>query len=226
MFSGDKMMFPKTTIIGKKIPKQRFYDNIDLKSSVQKKFVKQVECVLFSNKFSKETLNIPKTDDVEEIFVFDIILKDKKYLEKIEDVLAVIDKSVPYPILYRFKSGASVTYKIACKKRNQNDHNKSVVDVYLTRNVPFDEQELFGKEFDKIFNALNMKILYDNILRLFLRNKTADVAESVEDEKKHLYLKNEIGRLNKLMVKEKQADKQYGLHSKIKKLKVQIEDEN
>ena len=212
-------MFPKTTIVGKKIPKQRFYDNADIKASVRKKFVRQVESVIFSNKFSKETLNIPKTDDVEEIFVIDIILKENKYLENVEDILSVIDRYIPYPILYRFKTGASVTYKIAYKKRNKNDPNKSVVEVYLTRKVLSDEWGLFEKELGNVFNALNMKIVYDNILRLFLRDKIASVEESVKDEKKHLYLKGEIGRLNKLMIKEKQPDKQYGLHNRIKKLK-------
>ncbi len=37
------MNLPKKTFVGKKIPKQRFYDNVDLKPSLQKRFVKDIE---------------------------------------------------------------------------------------------------------------------------------------------------------------------------------------
>ena len=218
MLFGGAIMFPKTTLVGKKIPKQRFYENIELSTSVKKKFVKQIDKIVFVNKFSNDTLNIPKTDDVEEIFVFDVNLKDKKYIDKIESVLAVIDQSIPYPILYQFKFREFAVYKVAYKKRKQNDANKSVVDVYLTKKISNDEIDSFSKEFDTIFNALNMEILYENLIQLFLHEKKSSVEESVKEEKNQMYLKNEIIRLEKLMLREKQADKQYELHCKISKL--------
>jgi len=218
MLFGGAIMFPKTTLVGKKIPKQRFYENIELSTSVKKKFVKQIDKIVFVNKFSNDTLNIPKTDDVEEIFVFDVNLKDKKYIDKIESVLAVIDQSIPYPILYQFKFREFAVYKVAYKKRNQNDANKSVVDVYLTKKISNDEIDSFSKEFDTIFNALNMEILYENLIQLFLHEKKSSVEESVKEEKNQMYLKNEIIRLEKLMLREKQADKQYELYCKISKL--------
>lgn len=208
-------MFPKSTIINKKIPKQKFYKNIDLNASLKKKFVDQIERIVFSYKFSKETINIPKTEDVEEIFVFDITLKDTKFIDKVEDVLMVIDKAVPYPILYLFHMKNDVVFKIAYKKRNLTDANKTVVDVYLTKKVGSDERSIFEKELGTIFNALDLKILYDNIMKLFLHDKTW----SVEEEKKYLDTLKEIDRLNNQMIEEKQADRQYMLHAKLKRLK-------
>ncbi|MFZ3166718.1 MAG: DUF4391 domain-containing protein [Candidatus Methanoperedens sp.] len=219
MLFGNTIMFPKTTIIGKKIPKQRFYDNVELSTSLKNKFVEQIEGIVFANKFSKDTLNIPKTDEIEEVFVFDITLKETKFIDEIEDVLTVIDRSVPYPILYKFNIREFVVYKIAYKKRNQNDINKSVVVVYLTKKIPIDELDSFKKEIDVIFNALNMKILYENILKLFLHEQKGSVEESVEDEKNCLAVEKEIGRLEKLMIHEKQADKQFEIHNSIKKLR-------
>ena len=208
-------MFPKSTIINKKIPKQNFYNNIDLKTSLKKKFIDQIESVVFANKLSKETINIPKTDDVEEIFVFDIVLKDEKFIETVEDVLMIIDKSVPYPILYRFKLKKEIVFKIAYKKRNLTDENRSVVDVYLTKKIKNDELDYFEKDLDWIFHAIDLKILYDNIMKLFLHNKNW----SVEEEKMYLDTLKEIDKVNNQMIKEKQADKQYDLHAKLKRLR-------
>ena len=213
------MIFHKNTITNKKIPKKQFYDNCELKPSIKKRFVNEIESIVIVNKFNSETLNIPKTDEVEEILVFDITLKENKYIDKIDEVLMFIDKSVPYPILYQFKIGEKQIYKMAYKKRSQNNPNKSIVDVYLNSWG----DDLFLEDIDKIFNALNMKILYDNMMRLFLRENEGDIELAIEKEKKHICNMNEIGKLNKLMRKEKQADKQYKIHGEIKRLEKEID---
>ena len=211
-------MLPKTTIVRKKIPKQRFYDNAELTPTLRRKFIDQIDEIIFANKFSKDTINIPGTPDVEEIFLFDLSLKDNSYINNIESVLTVIDKAIPYPILYRFKFTNFVEYKIAYKKRNQNDINKSIVDTYFTRKVPKSELDSFNAEFDRVFNALNMKVLYENLLKLFLLGKEGTTEELIEKEKERICTEKEIERLEKLLKTEKQADKQYELHKKIKDL--------
>lgn len=215
-------MFPESTIIGRKIPKKSFYENVQLSTSIKKKFVEQIDKIVFVNKFSKDTLNIPKTADVEEVFVFDISLKDNAYLDKIEGVLGVIDQSVPYPILYQFKLRDFVLFKIAYKKRNKNNPNKSIVDVYLSKKIPIEELVSFSKKLDGIFNALNMEVLYENLIKLFLHEQKSSLDESVEEEKNQMYLFGEISRLEKLMIREKQPDRQYKLHDEISKLKKEL----
>ena len=222
MLFGGAVMFPESTLVGKKIPKQRFYDNVTLSASVKKKFIDQIDKIVFANKFSNDTLNIAKTDNIEEIFVFDISLKDNAYIDKIEGVLGVIDQSVPYPILYQFKLRDLFLYKIAYKKRNQNDLNKSVVDVYFTKKIHIDELDSFSKELDGIFNALDMEILYENLIKLFLHEQNGSFEESIEAEKNNIFMKNELIRLNRLIKKEKQADKQYEIHKKILEIKKEL----
>lgn len=219
-------MFPESTIIGRKIPKKSFYENVQLSTSIKKKFVEQIDKIVFANKFSKDTLNIPKTAEVEEVFVFDISLKDNAYLDKIEGVLGVIDQSVPYPILYQFKLREFVVYKIAYKKRNKNNPNKSVVDVYLSKKIPVNELDSFYNELDRIFNALDMEILYENLIKLFLHEQKGSLDESVEEEKNQMYVLSEIGRLEKLMLREKQPDRQYELHNEVNKLKKEFKWED
>ncbi|MCA9497394.1 MAG: DUF4391 domain-containing protein, partial [Nanoarchaeota archaeon] len=84
--------FPKSTIIEKKIPKTRFYENIELSSKIKQKFVNYIDSIYLMNKFSKDTININPTNEVEEIFVFKVILKSEKYLSSVDELLLIIDR--------------------------------------------------------------------------------------------------------------------------------------
>lgn len=213
------MNLPKKTFVGKKIPKQKFYNNIDLKASVKKKFIDIFESITFLNKFSSDTLGIIKSKEVEEIFIFDIKLKKDFYFDKIEPLLEIIDKSIPYPILFRFELDSRIIFKIASKRRSESNVNNSIVDFYMTK-----EFDSFEKEFSKIFNALNMKVLYENILKLFISVKVSEnIEDTLEKEKRFKEINLEISKLEKLILKEKQADREYELHCKIKKLKEELE---
>ena len=91
------------TYIGKKIPKQRFYENIGLSPAVQKKFVDYIDSVVLLNKFSKDTLHIPSSKAVEEMFIFEVKLKSNDFISKIDDLLEIIDRSIQYHILFKIK---------------------------------------------------------------------------------------------------------------------------
>jgi len=209
---------PKATKIVKNIPKTSFYEKADMTPAVRKKFVEYVVSIYLVNKLSKDTLNIKPTKNVEEIFVFQVKLKDAKYLYKIEDVLSVIDKSVPYPILFvLIVDDQEIMYKIAYKQKNKIDDNKSVIDTYLTK------EHLEFKE--KLYNSLNLEVLYERILRLFLnRNDDLDIEEAIHQYKSKESLSKELERLEKKVVREKQPDKQYDLYNEIKRIKKELKN--
>ncbi len=210
------IQLPKSTIIVKNIPKTSFYEKADMTPAVRRKFVDYVVSIYLVNKLSKDTLNIKPTKGVEEIFVFQIKLKDRKYLDKIEDVLSVIDKSVPYPILFILSvDDKEVMYKIAYKERNKVDDNKSVIDLYLSL------EELNLK--DNLFNSLNLEVLYERILRLFLdRYNNLELSEAIEKYKTFKSIGRELKQLEKKVIKEKQSDKSYNLYEEIKQIKKEL----
>jgi len=211
---------PKLTKIVKNIPKNSFYEKADMSSAVKKKFVDYVVSIYLVNKLSPDTLNIKSTKNVEEIFVFQIKLKDVKYLDKIEDVLSVIDKSVPYPILFvLIVDDQEVMYKIAYKQKNKIDDNKSVIETYLSKDI----LELK----DNLYNSLNLEILYERILRLFLNvDDNIEIVEAIHQYKSKEYLKKELEILEKKVVREKQPDKQYSIYNKITNIKKELKNYN
>jgi hypothetical protein len=218
------MIFPKSTIINKKISKKRFYENSEISSSIKKKFINYIGSVTLSNKFSKDTINISGTDEVEEIFVIQVFLKSEEYLDKIEDVLSIIDRSIPYPVLFEFQLGENhFVYKIAYKKKSKIDDNKSVVDVYFTREIIKKDLKRFEKEIKGVFNSLNLEIFYEKLIRLFIKgDKNLSIDRVVEKHKKYALILREIEILEKKVSKEKQADKQFKLFKELKEKKAEL----
>ncbi|UXM85121.1 DUF4391 domain-containing protein [Methanococcus aeolicus] len=209
--------FPKNTEIFQKIPKNTFYENCDIDKTTKKKFVDYIDSIYMMNKISKDTANIEPTKNIEEVFVFQINLKNKKYFEKIEDLLEIMDKSIPYPILFQIKFENKSIYKIAYKEKSKVDLNKCIVDIYLTK------ENIEVSENNNLFNSMNLEIFYERLLLLFLDNfKESDVSKAIQKYKKYKSLNKELELLEKKILKEKQADNQYKLYTEIKRIKKEL----
>ena len=89
--------FPASTEFGKRIPKQKFYENLDVSPTLRRVFVDQIHLVYWRNKLAASTLNIAAGEAVTEIEVFEVRLNDPQLDEA---VLKQIDKEIPYHILF------------------------------------------------------------------------------------------------------------------------------
>ena len=85
--------FPASTEFGKRIPKQKFYENLDVSPALRRVFVDQIRLVYWRNKLAASTLNIAAGEAVTEIEVFEVRLNDPQLDEA---VLKQIDKEIPY----------------------------------------------------------------------------------------------------------------------------------
>ena len=88
---------PKTTEFNKRIPKQKFYENLSLKPAIKKAFADQIRVIYWRNKMATTTLNLASGELVTEIEVFEIRLTSP---DLNENVLRLIDGEIPYHILY------------------------------------------------------------------------------------------------------------------------------
>ena len=64
--------FPASTEFGKRIPKQKFYENLDVSPALHRMFVDQIKLVYWRNKLAASTLNIAAGEAVTEIEVFEV----------------------------------------------------------------------------------------------------------------------------------------------------------
>lgn len=105
---------PMTTEFNKRIPKQKFYENIAVTPAMKRAFVEQIRIIYWRNKIATTTLNLATGGQVTEIEVFEMRLSAP---ELDESVLRQIDREIPYHILflleYEGKYRAVIGYKEA-----------------------------------------------------------------------------------------------------------------
>ena len=80
---------PKTTEFNRRIPKQKFYENLSITPALRRSFIDDVRGIYWRNKLAATTLNLAAGSSVTEIEVFEIQLNARSIDEA---VLRQIDR--------------------------------------------------------------------------------------------------------------------------------------
>lgn len=88
---------PKSTEFNRRIPKQKFYENISVSPTLKRVFIDQIKVIYWRNKVAATTMNLAAGATVTELEVFEIKLNGQQLDEA---VLRRIDKEIPYHILF------------------------------------------------------------------------------------------------------------------------------
>ena len=212
---------PKTTEFNKRIPKQKFYENMDISPALKKVFVEQVKIIYWKNKIAASTTNLAVGSEVTELEVFEIRLN----CPVLDDgLLRQIDREIPYHILflleYEGKYQAWIGYKEAAASGNKAF---KVNGYYYTE--WFVEDELPLK-----MEGLNIDAVYENFVRQIAGDKLStektgeSLKESVEREEQRQTVQKQIEALKAKIKKEKQLNKQMEMNNELKKLKRELEE--
>ena len=65
---------PKTTEFNKRIPKQKFYENLTVTPTMKRVFVEQIRTIYWRNKIAATTINLAAGETVTEVEVFEVKL--------------------------------------------------------------------------------------------------------------------------------------------------------
>lgn len=212
--------FPVSTEFNKRIPKQKFYENLDVSPTLRRVFVDQIRIVYWRNKLAASTLNIAAGEAVTEIEVFEVRLNEPKLDEA---VLKQIDKEIPYHILFILTCDGKAQAWIGYKEAAASGSNAFKVSRYYhTDWMPEDKLQLR-------IDGLNMDAVYESLVRQIAGDKLqADsgesLKESVERDEKIKNLKKQIEVIQGKIRKEKQLNVQMKLNGELKKLKKELEN--
>ena len=207
--------FPVSTEFNKRIPKQKFYDNLDVSPTLRRVFVDQIRLVYWRNKLAASTLNIAAGEVVSEVEVFEVRLNEPKLDEA---VLKQIDKEIPYHILFILTCDGKAQAWIGYKEAAASGSNAFKVNRYYhTDWMPEDELQLR-------IDGLNMDTVYESLVRQIAGDKLqADSGESlketVERDEKKKQLEKQIAALESKMRKEKQLNRRMEMNAELKKMK-------
>ena len=210
---------PKGTEFNKRIPKQKFYENLSVTPTIRRAFTDQIKVIYWRNKLATTTLPIAAGDKVTEIEIFEVRLAAP---ELDEAVLRLIDREIPYHILfvleYEGRYQAVMGYKEAA---GSGKAAFKVERYYRTGWLTEDELALHieGLSLDAVYENLIRQIAGDSLVR----EENTTLAESVEKQKQREQIEKQIAMLEVKMKKEKQLNRQMEIKAQIKALKARVE---
>ena len=211
---------PKATEFNRRIPKAKFYENINITPALKRLFVDQVKNIYWRNKIASTTVNLSEGKYVTEIEVFEVNL-NRSQVDI--DLLKSIDSVIPYHIFYILEYNDKYQAWIGYKETTGIEKKISKVDRYYHTNW-LEVTELIVK-----LEGLNLDDVYENIVRqiagdkLQSDNSTERLKQSVERDKEIETLQKQISILQNKIRKEKQLNKQMEMNTELKKLRSALE---
>lgn len=205
---------PSSTEFGRRVPKQKFYEHLDVSPEVKRLFIDQIKLITWANKLSPQTMNLGAGQTVTEIEVFHIRLAGQELDKR---TLELMDRQIPYHILFVLeRPDGQMQLRISYKEAAQSGDNAfRLRQSYATEFAPPENLTL-------PLDALDMDSLYASIVRAIAGDALAApeqpleqaVAQAQEKEK----LQRQIAQLKAKMKKEKNLGKQMELRRAIRRL--------
>lgn len=213
------IILPRSTEFNKKIPKQKFYDKLDISTRLKRSFIDEIEAVYWKNKISEDTINIRAGEEVEEIQIFFIELKEKKLDEK---VLLQIDSQIPYHIV--FILNYRELYQLAIGYKEEVVSGKEIFKVY---NYYYSEWLAEG-DLSLSSRGLNLDKVYENFLKdirglNFETSENESISDLVERDSQIEDLTKEINKLKNKKRKTKQLNKKMKISDQIRQVEKKLE---
>lgn len=209
---------PKTTEFNKRIPKQKFYDNLTITPALKKVFIDQIKTIYWRNKIAASTTNLAPGTAVTELEVFEVKL-NSQILD--DSFMRQIDKEIPYHILFILEYEGKYKAVIGYKEESGGNTAFKVNRYYSTEWM--DEDALPLK-----LEGLSMDSVYENFVRQIAGDKLQtdsgeSLKESVERDEKKKQLEKQISVLENKMKKEKQLNQRMEMNAELKKLRRSLE---
>ena len=215
------LALPRSTEFNKRIPKQRFYENLQITPALKKCFVEQIHSITWRNKIAPTTVNLAEGKKVTELQVFAIALNDGTLDEA---VLKQIDREIPYHILYLLEFDGKVQAWIGYKEEAGSGTAAFKVNQY------YHTEWMAPEELPLSLEGLDMDSVYENLVKQIagevLESNEPEIslqeayAKSVQREK----LVKQIDALEKKAWNEKQPRKKMELSQQIQVLKKELEE--
>ena len=213
---------PKATEFNKRIPKQKFYENISVTPAMRRIFVDQINTIYWKNKIAPTTLNLEAGNNVSEIEVFEVKLNS---LPLDTAVLRQIDMDIPYHIIFVLEYNGLCQAWTAYKEKTSGGNKTFKVEKYYhTEWLPEDDLvlKLDGLNMDSVYESYVRQIAGDTLINASA-NVSETLKESVERDKQIQMLNKQIENLQTKIRREKQFNRQIELNAELKKIKKELE---
>ena len=191
---------PSPTYVGRKLPKEDFYRRLKLTSKQRDSFVSEIETITIANSLKPSTMRITDGEEIHEIFVIDLALKQSCVPITVTEAIA---KENPHKILFRSLHGDEEHYSV-----------HRLGKEWHTDWTPIDSETISiqGESLDEIWDSLCAQIAFGDA-------GIKDVDNEIRKRQKVKGLDEEIAKLERAHGKEKQLGKRNALFQKLQAAK-------
>ena len=208
------IVFPKSTLVGKPVPKTAFYRNLEVNAKIKQWFVDDVASVTWTAKIAPSTLNVADGKAVHEIAVFRMELKSK---EVPTEVLTFIDRQMPRHTVFLLQHEDGFCLLVNYKE--WHDATNAQFDIVKTFQTGWATAESLSLELD----GRDMDAIYSSIVKQIagtaITSEAKDIHSAVAQSKEHEALQQKIAALEAKVAKERQPKKKFELHQQLVELK-------
>lgn len=209
---------PKSTEFNRRIPKQKFYENLTVSPALKRVFVEQIRVIWWRNKIAPATVNLAIGDAVTEIEVFEVAMTTPQLDEA---VLRQIDTEIPYHILFLLEYEGKYQAWTAYKEAAGSGTSAFKVGTYY--HTDWMQETALPLKLD----GLNIDQVYENFVRQIAGDDLiSGVGETLKDsvgrDTRRKELQKQIAALQVKVRREKQLNKQVQLNAELKELRKEL----
>lgn len=210
---------PQSTEYGKRIPKQKFYENLTITPDLKRCFVEQIKTIIWRNKIAAATANIEQGKTVTELEVFEIQLAGQ---ELNPGVMQLIDKQIPYHILFILTHEGKAQAWIGYKEAAQTGNNAFKVTAY------YHTEWIDAEQLSLRMEGYSTDAVYESFIRQIggglIADKDRPIGEAVALMEQRNKLQREIASLQKKVDNEKQFNRRVEMNNQLKRLIKELGD--
>lgn len=189
---------PSTTRVGRRMPKERFYEQLKLTGRQRESFVRLIDSITIENAIKPSTMKIADGENVHEIFLLEIALKEETLPSVAVEAIA---KANPHKILFLCSCGDEEAYAVYRQGK-----------VWAAKWLKSDEAKLVphGDDLDSLWDSLCSQVIFGSV-------DIRDVDEEIKKRQKVKTLDEEIAKLERAHGKERQIGKRNALFEKLQR---------
>lgn len=200
--------WPASATFGRTVPKTKFYEHGTVRTALREKFIDDIQRITWAYKLADDTIRLRGNAAVPEIQVFTVEIKGAAVSH---DVLAAIDKTVHFPIIFEIVSGDRV--RTVAAQKSLYGKSPTIGPYFTTDWQPADTSRR------PLPTALDLQGLYEAILTALLPLDTragetaADAIHRLDRVRK---VQREMAALERKLRTEPQLNRKIELRRQIK----------
>lgn len=211
--------YPANAIVNRVIPKTQVIEKSRSTKRLKDLLTSQIQQIHWHAKLAPETINIPATAQVPEIQIFHITLKGS---EIHPDLLGLLDKTIPQPMLMAIESSdGKLSHSAAYKRPSEADASQWVVGARFTSGF----SPKASQNPQPLPVALDLSRLYTALLQPLLPltpRKSERLPSLIERCDQYQTHQRKITQLTAKVNREKQFNRRVALNQELNTLKAEL----